>query len=61
MLVVGSLSLPFDNQTTALVKKCVSSAIGKIYKTSQLEGTWAGGTVIDQLKLSLAWHLFTEF
>ena len=32
MLLVGGLSLPFDNQTTTLVKKFVSSAVGKIYK-----------------------------
>ena len=30
MLLVGGLSVPFDNQTTTLVKKVVSSAIGKI-------------------------------
>ena len=32
MLLVGSLFLAFDNQTTTLVKKFVSSAVGKIYK-----------------------------
>ena len=31
MLLVGGLSLPFDKQTTTLVKKFVSSAIRKIY------------------------------
>ena len=30
MLLVGGLSLPFINQTTTLVKKFVSSAVGKI-------------------------------
>ena len=32
MLLVGGLSLSFDNQTTTLVKRFVSSAVGKIYK-----------------------------
>ena len=32
MLLVGGLSLPFDNQTTSPIKKFVSSAVGKIYK-----------------------------
>ena len=32
MLLVGGLSLPFDNPTTTLVKKFVSSAVGTIYK-----------------------------
>ena len=32
MLLVGGLSLLFDNQTTTLVKKFVSSTVGKIYK-----------------------------
>ena len=45
MLLVGSLSLPFDNQTTTLVKKFVSSAVGKIYKLRieklrELEAPW---------------------
>ena len=30
--LMGGLSLPFDNQTTTLVKKFASSAVGKIYK-----------------------------
>ena len=29
---MGGLSLPFDNQTTTLVKRFVSSAVSKIYK-----------------------------
>ena len=45
MLSVGGLSLPFDNQTTTLVKKFVSSAVGKIYKLRteklrELEAPW---------------------
>ena len=45
MLLVGGLSLPFDNQTTILVKKFVSSAVGKIYKLRteklrELEAPW---------------------
>ena len=32
MLLVGGLCLLFDNQTTTLVKKFVSSAVGKIFK-----------------------------
>ena len=45
MLSMGGLSLPFDNQTTTLVKKIVSSAVGKIYKLrteklGELEALW---------------------
>ena len=45
MLLVGGLSLPFDNQATTLVKKFVSSAVGKIYKLRteklrELEAPW---------------------
>ena len=45
MLLVDGLSLPFDNQTTTLVKKFVSSAVGKIYKLRieklrELETPW---------------------
>ena len=45
MLLVGGLSLPFDNQTATLVKKFLSSAVGKIYKLrteklSELEAPW---------------------
>ena len=45
MLLVGGLSLPFDNQTTTPVKKFVSSAIGKIYKLRikklrEMEAPW---------------------
>ena len=32
MLLVGGLSLPFDNETVTLIKKFISSAVGKIYK-----------------------------
>ena len=32
ILLVGGLSLSFDNQTTTLAKTFVSSAVGKIYK-----------------------------
>ena len=32
MLLVGGLSLPFDYETTTLTKRCISSAVGKIYK-----------------------------
>ena len=45
MLLVGGLFLPFDNQTTTLVKKFVSSAVGKIcklrtQKLHKLEAPW---------------------
>ena len=45
MLLAGGLSLPFDNQTTTLVKKFISSAVGKIYKLRtwklrELEAPW---------------------
>ena len=45
MLLVGGLSLPFDNQTTTLVKTFVSSAVGKINKLRteklcELEAPW---------------------
>ena len=45
MLLVGGLSLPSDNQTTALVKKFVSSVVCKIYKlptekSRELEAPW---------------------
>ena len=45
MLLVGGLSLPFDNQTTTPVKKFVSSAVSKIYKLRteklrELEAPW---------------------
>ena len=45
MLLVGGLSLLFDNQTTTPVKKFVSSAVGKIYKLRteklrELEAPW---------------------
>ena len=32
MLLVGGLSLPFESETTTLIKKFVSSAVGKIFK-----------------------------
>ena len=32
MLLVGGLSLPFDHEITTLIKRFVSSAVGKIYK-----------------------------
>ena len=31
-LLVDGLSLPFDNETTKLIKKFISSAVGKISK-----------------------------
>ena len=45
VLLVGGLSLPFDNQTTTLVKKFVSSVVGKIYKLRteklrEMEAPW---------------------
>ena len=60
MLLVGGLSLPFDNQTTTLVKKFVSSAVSKIYKLhieklSELKAPWLKN------KSSLQWHLFVKF
>ena len=32
MLLVGGLSLPFDHETTTLIKRFISSAVGKICK-----------------------------
>ena len=45
MLLVGDFSLPFDNETTTLIKNFVSSAVGKIYKLRteklrELEAPW---------------------
>ena len=45
MLLVGGLSLPFENQTTTLAEKFVSSVVGKIYKLCteklrELEAPW---------------------
>ena len=45
MLLVGGLPLPFDKQTTTLVKKFVCLAVGKIYKLpieklDELEAPW---------------------
>ena len=45
MLLVGGLSLPFENQTTTLAKKFVSSVVGKLYKLCteklrELEAPW---------------------
>ena len=44
-LLVGGLSLPFDNKTTTLIKRLISSAVGKIYKLRpeklrELEAPW---------------------
>ena len=45
MLLVGGLFLPFDNQTSTLVKKFLFSAVGKLYKLRteklrELEASW---------------------
>ena len=45
MLLVGGLSLPFDHETTTLIKRFVSSAVGKLYKLRikklrELEAPW---------------------
>ena len=45
VLLVGGLSLPFDNETTTLIKKFISSAVDQIYKLRtkklpELEGPW---------------------
>ena len=45
MLLVGGLSLLFENQTTTLAKKFVFSVVGKIYKLCieklrELEAPW---------------------
>ena len=34
MLLVGGLSLPFDHETTTPIKRFISSAVGKTYKSS---------------------------
>ena len=48
MLLVGGLSLPFDHETTTLIKRFISSAVGKIYKLRtkklrELEAPWPTG------------------
>ena len=45
MLLVGRLSLPFDHETTTLIKRFISSAFGKTYKLRtkklpELEAPW---------------------
>ena len=45
MLLVGGLSLPFDNETSTLTKKFISSSVDKIYKLRtkklpELEAPW---------------------
>ena len=45
MLLVGVLSLLFDHETTTLIKRFISSAVGKIYelrskKLRELEALW---------------------
>ena len=45
MLLVGGLSLPFNHKTTTLIKRFISSAVGKIYKLRikklrELEAPW---------------------
>ena len=45
MLLVGGLSLPFDHETTTLIKRFISTAVGKIYKLRtkklrELEPPW---------------------
>ena len=32
MLLVGDVSLPLDHEATTLIKRFISSAVGKIYK-----------------------------
>ena len=45
MLLVDGLSLPFDHKTTTLIKRFISSAVGKICKLRtkklrELEAPW---------------------
>ena len=45
MLSAGGLSLPFNHETTTLIKRFISSAVGKIYKLRtkklrELEASW---------------------
>ena len=45
MFFVGGLSLPFDSKATTIVKRFVSTAVGRIYKTRSdklrdLEAPW---------------------
>ena len=45
MFLLGGLSLPFDSKTTTIVKRFVSTAVGKIYKLRSnklrdLEAPW---------------------
>ena len=59
MLLVGGLSLPFDNETTTLLKKFVSSAVGKIYKLlteklPELEAPWQYMPPYDVIKAKIA-------
>ena len=50
MFLVGGLSLPFDRDgTTTLIKRFISSAVGKICKLRTKNLTRTGGTVANQL------------
>ena len=45
LLLLGGLSLPFDNVTNTLIKRFIAAAIGKIHKLRQerlreLEAPW---------------------
>ena len=45
LLLLGDLSLPFDNVTNALIKRFIAAAVGKIYKLRrerlrELEAPW---------------------
>ena len=51
MLFVGGLSLSFDNETTTLIKKFLSSVVGKIYKL--------GTEKLRELDASRLTHLFS--
>ena len=45
LLLLGGLSLPFDDASVAVIKRFVASAVGKIHKLQteklrELEATW---------------------
>ena len=47
-LLLGGLSLPFDDASVVLIKRFVASAVGKIHKLRS-EATWAWGTMANEI------------
>ena len=60
MLLVGGLSLPFDHEIITLIKRFISSAVGKTYqlrtkKLRELEAPWQP---VNQFLLNLLFYIF---